>query len=306
MRTWRCRGIWIRRCSFAPVPVIERRAARILDSVRGTAGTHFQPRPRHPATHAGRARGCAGRFRTRVRIDHNGRKSGTDARVRQSGFPGRHGGLPERYPGRASDVTANSWRNSGAGTRGSAAGRRSTRTRIEQAACTERTLRARGRDVRVYVGMRHWSPRIGDTVRRMSEDGVEEGVAIVMAPHFSRLSIGRYCEAVHGSAKTAGSRIRFSFVDSWWRQPALLNAQVAHVRAGLASFLRGAAECGEGRLYGAQPPGAPAEDGRSLRRGTDGAMRTRSRNALETWTGCYPIRAPLIRENRGWALKSRT
>ena len=107
---------------------------------------------------------------------------------------------------------------------------------FEQAACTERTLGARGRDVRVYVGMRHWSPRIGDTVRRMSEDGVEEGVAIVMAPHYSRLSIGRYREAVDAAAKTTGSRIRFSFVNSWWKQPALLDAQVAHVRAGLASF----------------------------------------------------------------------
>lgn len=107
---------------------------------------------------------------------------------------------------------------------------------FEQAACAERTLSARGRDVRVYVGMRHWSPRIGDTVRRMSEDGVEEGVAIVMAPHYSRLSIGRYRDAVDAAAKTAGSRIRFSFVNSWWKQPALLDAQVAHVRAGLASF----------------------------------------------------------------------
>lgn len=107
---------------------------------------------------------------------------------------------------------------------------------FEQAACTERALRARGHEIRVYVGMRHWSPWIEDTVRRMSEDGVDEGVAIVMAPHYSRLSIGRYREAVDASAKSAGSRIRFTFVDSWWRQPALLNAQVAHVRAGLASF----------------------------------------------------------------------
>ena len=107
---------------------------------------------------------------------------------------------------------------------------------FEQAACAQRVLRARGHDVRVYVGMRHWSPWIRDTVVRMTGDGVEEAVAIVMAPHYSRLSIGRYREAVDESAKTAGGRIRFSFVDSWWRQPALLKAQEAHVRAGLASF----------------------------------------------------------------------
>lgn len=109
---------------------------------------------------------------------------------------------------------------------------------FEQAACAERALRTRGHDVRVYVGMRHWSPWIRDAVGQMSGDGVEEAVAIVMAPHYSRLSIGRYREAVHESVRSAGSRIQFSFVDSWWRQPALLEAQEAHVRAGLASFSR--------------------------------------------------------------------
>ena len=108
----------------------------------------------------------------------------------------------------------------------------------EQAESAERVLRARGHDARVYVGMRHWAPWIRDTVRRMTGDGVEEAVAIVMAPHYSRLSIGKYREAVDESVKSAGSRIRFSFVNSWWRQPALLDAQEARVRAGLASFSR--------------------------------------------------------------------
>lgn len=107
---------------------------------------------------------------------------------------------------------------------------------FEQAACAERALRGRGHDARVYVGMRHWSPWIRDAVGQMSGDGVEEAVAIVMAPHYSRLSTGRYREAVDESARDAGRRIQFSFVDSWWRQPAMLRAQEAHVRAGLALF----------------------------------------------------------------------
>ncbi len=107
---------------------------------------------------------------------------------------------------------------------------------FDQAECAERTLRACGHDVRVYVGMRHWSPWIKDTVRRMFEEGVEEAVAIVMAPHYSRLSIGKYWEAVNRAQESAGSRIQFSFVDSWWRQTGLLDAQEAHVRAALAAF----------------------------------------------------------------------
>ena len=48
------------------------------------AGTHLQPRPRHPAAHAGRARVRAGRFRTRIRIGGRGEEGRVDARLRQS------------------------------------------------------------------------------------------------------------------------------------------------------------------------------------------------------------------------------
>ena len=43
----------------------------------------------------------------------------------------------------------------------------------------------------VYVGMRHWRPFIKDVVA-MAADGVEQIIAICMAPHYSSLSIGVY------------------------------------------------------------------------------------------------------------------
>ncbi len=107
---------------------------------------------------------------------------------------------------------------------------------VEQARATEAVLRARGHDLSVYVGMRHWTPWIKDAVAQMHADGVEEAVAIVMAPHYSRMSIGRYWEKVGEAQEAAGSSIRFGFVDSWCRQPKLLEVQEAAVRAGLEKF----------------------------------------------------------------------
>ena len=43
---------------------------------------------------------------------------------------------------------------------------------------------------RTYVGMRHWQPRIKEAVAQMAGDGIEQAVALVMAPHYSRMSIG--------------------------------------------------------------------------------------------------------------------
>ncbi|MDA0745006.1 MAG: ferrochelatase [bacterium] len=107
---------------------------------------------------------------------------------------------------------------------------------FEQAEHTEKELRDRGHDVTVYVGMRHWKPWIKDTVAQMQADGVEQAVGIVMAPHYSKMSIGKYWDKVNEAQEAAGSHIDFTFVDSWCSQPRLLEAQEALVREALKKF----------------------------------------------------------------------
>ncbi len=60
-----------------------------------------------------------------------------------------------------------------------------------QAAGLQAALDARtpGR-YRVYLGMKHWHPYIAAAVREMAADGVREALALTLAPHYSRLSIG--------------------------------------------------------------------------------------------------------------------
>ncbi len=105
-----------------------------------------------------------------------------------------------------------------------------------QGEATEAELRLRGVDAKVYVGMRHWMPWIQDVVADMHADGVTEAVAIVMAPHYSSMSIGRYWQKVNEAQEAVGSDIHFNFVDSWSRQEKLLDAQIAKTKAGLAKF----------------------------------------------------------------------
>jgi protoporphyrin/coproporphyrin ferrochelatase len=59
---------------------------------------------------------------------------------------------------------------------------------------TERQRAALERELRllVYVGMKHWSPRIADAAERAVADGAERVVGLVLAPHFSQMSIGGY------------------------------------------------------------------------------------------------------------------
>src|SRR5690606_385306 len=94
----------------------------------------------------------------------------------------------------------------------------------------------RGYELPVYVGMRHWSPWIKDTIAQMYVNGIAEAVAIVMAPHYSKMSIGTYWERVNEAQADLGSEIKITFFDSWYRQPKFLQAVEQHVRAGLEKF----------------------------------------------------------------------
>ena len=52
--------------------------------------------------------------------------------------------------------------------------------------------RALGERFAVYVGMRHWHPYIGDVVEQIVADGHRRVVGIVLAPHYSAMSVGAY------------------------------------------------------------------------------------------------------------------
>ena len=106
----------------------------------------------------------------------------------------------------------------------------------QQAKKTGEELQKRGYDIPVYLGMRHWSPWIKDAVGQMYLHGIEEAVGIVMAPHYSKMSIGKYWDKVNQAQDMHGSNIKFSHVDSWYQQPAFLQALENHVRAGLEKF----------------------------------------------------------------------
>lgn len=111
-----------------------------------------------------------------------------------------------------------------------------TRLTFEQAKKTGELLQQRGYDWPVYVGMRHFSPWIKDAIGQMSLHGIEEAVGIVMAPHYSSMSIGRYEAKIAEAQKIHGTTIKFSMVNSWYEQPKFLQAVENHVRAGFEKF----------------------------------------------------------------------
>jgi ferrochelatase len=94
--------------------------------------------------------------------------------------------------------------------------------------------------VPTYVGMRNWKPYVGETVKKMSSDGVTDVVAICLAPHNSRTSVGLYRRAVIG--ETGKAPFTYDFVESWHDEPLLIEAFAERLRTGWAKACREAGE----------------------------------------------------------------
>ncbi|HXE57525.1 MAG TPA: ferrochelatase [Gemmatimonadales bacterium] len=112
----------------------------------------------------------------------------------------------------------------------------------EVGARLEAELERDGEPVRVYVGMKHWHPFIADTMRRIAGDGIERVTVLVLAPHYSRLSIGGYRAAVEDAHAALGRPFAIRFIERWGSHPdfvALIASRIRWALADLAPDERG-------------------------------------------------------------------
>ncbi len=75
--------------------------------------------------------------------------------------------------------------------------------------------------VPVYLGMRNWKPFIADVVKEMMENGIEQVLAICLAPQNSSTSTGLYRKALMTEMKP---EIQVQFIESWHDHPELIQA----------------------------------------------------------------------------------
>jgi len=97
-------------------------------------------------------------------------------------------------------------------------------------AITERTRAALEHglgDVPVFTGMKHWTPRIADAAEQALATGVDVVVGLVLAPHYSELSIAGYREQLESAL---AGRAELAFVDSWHDEPGFIDVLADRVR----------------------------------------------------------------------------
>jgi ferrochelatase len=80
----------------------------------------------------------------------------------------------------------------------------------------------------VYVGMKHWEPRIADAVQQAIAGGAERIVGLVLAPHYSRMSIGEYRQRVESGMN--GAEVELRFIESWGSYRPFVDVLAGRVR----------------------------------------------------------------------------
>jgi ferrochelatase len=79
----------------------------------------------------------------------------------------------------------------------------------------------------VLTGMKHWTPRIADAVEAALAGGAHSLVGLVLAPHYSRLSIGGYRRLLDDAV---AGRAQLAFVESWHDDPGFVSFLADRVR----------------------------------------------------------------------------
>jgi ferrochelatase len=89
---------------------------------------------------------------------------------------------------------------------------------------------------KVFTGMRHWTPWIHEAVADMQAAGIEKAVGIVMAPHYSGMSIAKYIGKVQEAKEKLNYNLDIRFIESWHDEPLYIEALKNKIDKALEKF----------------------------------------------------------------------
>jgi protoporphyrin/coproporphyrin ferrochelatase len=81
--------------------------------------------------------------------------------------------------------------------------------------------------VPVFTGMKHWTPHIADAAEAAVAGGAHTVVGLVLAPHYSSLSIAGYRQQLEDALD---ERAVLAFVESWHDEPGFVDVLADRVR----------------------------------------------------------------------------
>ena len=103
-----------------------------------------------------------------------------------------------------------------------------------QATALERQLHLKGLHLPVYYGMKHWHPYVAEVVPKILLSEVRTIVGLVLAPHYSKMSIDGYKESLERALTS--KEVHVEFIRSWYDNALFHKAVVEKVGEAFRKF----------------------------------------------------------------------
>jgi ferrochelatase len=163
-----------------------------------------------------------------------------------------------------------------------------------------------GETFRAYLGMKHSPPFIPEGIARLREDGIERAVGMVMAPHWSGMSVETYVERVQQAVADQNAMPAFTFVRSYHDHPAFiafLTARLSEVLDTLSPEQR----AGTAVIFSAHSlPVRTSDDGTQRCKYCDCSDSCRYRDGLQETADLVAARLGLSDYRIAWQSAGRT
>ena len=110
---------------------------------------------------------------------------------------------------------------------------------LRQARALEKMLKEMGLSLPVYVGLRHSSPSIKETLQRMTAGGVKKALGFILSPLRTEASWERYQNNVaEVCSELGGSAPNVDYCPGWHAHPLFIQALAAQIRPALEKISR--------------------------------------------------------------------
>jgi len=109
-------------------------------------------------------------------------------------------------------------------------------TRRQAAALGEALEAASPGRYRTYVGMKHWHPFVGEAVEDIAARGADEVIGLVLAPHYSKMSIGGYEQRLVAARAATGASFSVDMIPSWYDDEGFVAFAAENLRAALGDW----------------------------------------------------------------------
>lgn len=88
----------------------------------------------------------------------------------------------------------------------------------------------------VFLGMRHWHPFLSESLKEILSAGLQKVVGLVMAPHYSRMSVQAYYDRLQEAIDDSERKVEVAPIHSWHLASGYLDALEARIDRGLQQF----------------------------------------------------------------------